>query len=289
MGNSALKRKLKEEEHYEYLQLPESLARSLDFENKSDYKGVKARYNYIKSFFQDHSFEQIVNIGGNCGYYSLSLLDDKLAEKAIVYDIKSDILELGEYMAEAMGLADRCKFAEKMINLDELKTLPDSDVLICQNVIHHAGDYFDEEKVKDMGWGNYINVFLEKLREKYEYAVLAVGFKWNKPKYWDVNKSDRRRIFTDILNSSGWKIISDANVYNLMVSDDTHYNKFKPENAADFDKSDLGYLWDLITFNAIKHASILLGSKTEKVKTSVPALTEMAREIAKSYQIYLLE
>lgn len=289
MGDLKLRERIKEEEHYEYLQLPERLAKRLNFENKSDYKGVEARYEYIKSFFQDNSFEKIINIGGNCGYYSLSLLDDNLAEEAIIYDIKSDILDLGESIAESMGLADRCEFKEKMINLEELETLPDSDILICQNVIHHAGDYFDKNMVKDLGWDNYIEMFLEKLRQKYSYSVLAVGFKWNKPKYWNIEKNKRRQQFAEILHTSGWNIISDVNVYNLMLSDDRHFSRFSSENNRKFDKSELGYLWDLITFNAIKHASILLGSKTEKIKTSVPALAEMAREIAKSYHIYLLK
>ncbi|SDM01887.1 class I SAM-dependent methyltransferase [Halarsenatibacter silvermanii] len=292
MNEAKLREILLQEQQYEYLQLPERLARRLDLENKSDYKGVKARCSFIKSYFEDCDFRDIVNIGGNCGHFSLSLLDEDLAEEAKIYDIKEDMLAMGRKIAAAMELSERAEFEQKMIDLDKLDSLPDADVLICQNVIHHAGDYFDEELVKEMGWGAYIRKFLERLRPKYGAAVLAVGFKWNKPKYWDVEKSRRRAFFRGTLKRSGWNIVSDANVFNLMTySSDPDYRDFTGDSdrPGEPDKSDLGYLWDLITFNAIKHASKFLGPKSEKVKTSIPQLSEVAREISKSYHIYLLE
>ncbi len=289
MNETELKKILTEEQQYEYLQLPERLARKLEIENTSDYKGVKARFEYIKSYFEKNSLQSIVNIGGNCGFFSLSLLDEDLAQEAIIYDIKEDMLDIGGKIADAMNLSDRCRFEKKMINLAELESLPEADVLICQNVIHHAGDYFDEELVKEKGWGDYSQLFLQKLRSKYDRAVLAVGFKWNKPKYWDVEKTERRNIFAGMLDEAGWKIASDANVFALMQSKSPlDYRNFLGQ-VDEFDKSELGYLWDLISFNAIKHASILLGPKSEDIKTSIPALSELAREIAKSYHIYLLE
>ncbi len=291
MSYTELKKIIEEEQYYEYLQLPRSLAEELDFENKYDYKGVQARFEYIRSFFEDNSFADIVNIGGNCGYFSLSLLDENLAEEAIVYDIKADILEIGEKIARAMNISDRCKFEEKMINLEELKTLPPANVLIFQNVLHHAGDYFDQELVKDIGWGEYARQFMAGLRELYDYAVFAVGFKWNKPKYWQVDKDKRRGEFQNILADADWEIISDANVYDLMSSKgECDYKNFIHEDGQEeFTKGELGALWDLITFNAIKHVSILLGPTSEKLKESVPALSEAAAEIAKMYHIYLLK
>ena len=276
--------------HYEYLQLPESLAQKLNWENKSDYKGVISRYRLIRSYFKDYSPDRVINIGGNCGYFSLSLLDEGLIEEAVIYDIKPEILNIGRKMAEAMGLENRIEFIEKSVDLASLDDLPVAEGLIYQNVLHHAGDYFDEEQVKEIGWEAYAQKFLKKLRGKFQYGVLGMGFKWNKPWYWDVDKKERRNIFYELLKEAGWQVVSDVNVYSLIHHEGSFdYRQFEPEEVLLSEKSELANFWDLISFNIIKQICIWLGSKTKKLKNMIPGISGRAKEVARMYHLYLLE
>jgi len=289
--DTELKSLLEKHMYYEYLQLPERLSERLGLQNISDYKGVLPRYRLIRSFIWERPLKKVVNIGGNCGFFSLSLLDEDLIEEAVIYDIKPDILELGRKIARAMGLEDRCSFVEKSIDLAALDELPSTDGVIYQNVLHHAGDYFDKDLVAEIGWEKYAERFLKKLRAKYAYGILGMGFKWNKPKLWDVDKEKRRFIFRNLLEKSGWEIISDANVYSLMIDGgELDYRRFNSQqDTYDFKKSDLASLWDLVSFNIIKRAGIFLGSRQTSMRDISPAVAQMGQEIAKMYHIYLME
>ena len=205
----------------DYIRFPTRLADELGVDQQGeDSFGIEARYQLVRDYLKDHQpLKRLIDIGGNCGYFSLTLLDDGVVEEVIVYDVVPDILNFGTEAAKAMGLQDKCKFLEYSVSLDTLDQIPDADVIICQNLIHHAGTLFDQDLVSHMGWDEYATSFLKALRAKYKVGIFAMAYKKNKPLNWNIPGFKRPERFRDILLATKWNIRQEKNVLDLQNSD----------------------------------------------------------------------
>lgn len=201
----------------DYIRLPESLGHRLDLPEPDDTFGIKSRYNAIKAFLSDYQpVSQAVDLGANCGYFSLSLINDKVLECSTLYEANPDTLKVGSNIAEFMKLGSKCTFIEQKITLDTLDNLPSADLVICLNLLHHAGALFDEQFVSKVGWDHYAELFLSILRKKYSIGVIGMGFKALKPVNWNVSKNERPDAFMKILKKTGWQVLFEDNVQNII-------------------------------------------------------------------------
>lgn len=202
-----------------YISPPVRLAKSLSAEDRGpDTFGTQVRYEKIREFLQAHQpLGRMVDIGGNCGYFALSLLDEGLVKEAVVYDVDSDVLAFGERMAAELGLGGRCRFVNQPISLSTLDELPDGDVIVCQYLIHHAGKVFDETLVKNLGWDEYAQRFLSRLQEKFTLGIIGNAYKASKPAHWKVAQCQRPARFHALLKMAGWKIRFQKCVYEMMT------------------------------------------------------------------------
>jgi len=182
---------------------------------KKDEFGVKPRLDLIKNKLLNLNVKDIVDLGGNSGFFSLELLDGKIITSSSVYDVDEDVLNFGKKIADQMQLESFIKFIKKSVSLNNLNEYPNADAVLCLNLIHHAGVLFDVDLVKKMGWSKYSLEFLKRLRKKYKYAVLGVGFKASKPTNWSVPDPLRPVFLADIIRKSGWEITYDANINDL--------------------------------------------------------------------------
>lgn len=202
-----------------YISPPVRLASQMKAEDLGpDTFGTSIRYEKIREFLKAHQpLGRLVDIGGNCGFFALSLLDEGLIREAIVYDVEPDVLAFGEKMAAELGLGTSCRFVNKPISLDTLDELPSGDVIICQYLIHHAGKMFDRSLVNDLGWELYAQRFLAKLREKFSLGVIGNAYKTGKPAHWDVAQCQRPAKFRALLETTGWRIQFHKCVYEMIT------------------------------------------------------------------------
>jgi len=184
--------------------------------------GIEDRLRLIQDFFsQRGSVGSIADLGGNCGFFSLSLLDAGAANSALVYDLGENFLEAGRRFSTTLGLDKKVSFINQEITLDFVKnSLPRVDLILCLNLIHHAGYYFDNEDVGNEGWAAYALNWLNACGLKSDILVLGVGFKESLPISWikptRLEKFDSRPLaLAQIIEQSEWKIDYESNISDL--------------------------------------------------------------------------
>ena len=201
-----------------YCWLPKRAEQQLGLSTKSfkeDEFGMELRYNLIKNKLLMLGVKDVVDLGGNCGYFSFQMLDENIVRKAWVYDNDIDVLNFGNKVANYLGLQDHISFIEKSLSLNNINELPEVDLVLCLNLIHHAGVSFDVDIVEKMGWSKYATDFLKILRKKYRIAIIGVGFKKFRPIKWSVPRRLKPIYFSKIANQAGWKVVYDANIEDL--------------------------------------------------------------------------
>jgi hypothetical protein len=198
-------------------------------QQKDDVHGIGARLNAIQTVLAGRKLGAITDLGGNAGYFCLSLLDSGMATSATVYDVLSETLAAGRTMARALGIAEKIKYVERKIDLSFVHEMPEVDTIICLNLLHHSGRLFDVELVRDKGWGQYAGEWLTAIRGKSRLAVIGLAFDNESPPNWDEPAASRAQRFAGIAEKSGWSILYYANVKELeRVGVEAAKGRFRP-------------------------------------------------------------
>lgn len=201
-----------------YTRIPESLKalrpELVRFE-KPDVFGVEDRLTAIVANWPVIAGGRAIDIGGNSGFFSLSLIDRGLISHSTVYDTDIRVLEAGEQMASMMGLSRKISFVEQAVSLSWLQQVDPVDIVIDLNLIHHAGTLFDIQEVQDLGFGEYSRAWLSQTRRISKFCVFGVGFKGTKPANWDQKLTERPKAMIEIATSVGWNLIYEANVQDI--------------------------------------------------------------------------
>lgn len=184
---------------------------------RKDVFGIGERWKAIKMVVGERKLGDVQDLGGHSGFFSISAVDEGMADSARVYDINTEALEIGRLLALELGISDKVEYIRQPIDLGFIKQLAASDTIFCLNLIHHAGSNFDQAKVESVGWGSYAEEWLHELRNKFKFAVIGVGFKKAKPVLWDVPIHERPMAFSAIVRAAGWRILYDANVQDQHV------------------------------------------------------------------------
>ena len=222
----------------EYTRLPDALKLKMpeisEIE-KPDVFGLEDRLialRHVWPSFANATSGGAIDLGGNSGFFSLSLVAEGLLTESTVYDANPAALEAGRQMAEMMGLSDKVRFVEQQISLEWLRSLEPVDNVICLNLIHHAGALFDIEEVNERGWQSYANDWLIELRRISKRCIFGVGFKGSKPVNWDVNKQERPRVMLQMAKAQGWNPLYDANVQDIADFGADQANGLRSSGAA---------------------------------------------------------
>lgn len=182
---------------------------------KKDEFGVWDRLDAIRQILRNRKLGKLADLGGNSGFFSLSLIDIGLAERSVIYDLEPGAVTAGRRMSESMGLSDRTEYREQALGLEFVNKMDEVDTVLCLNLIHHAGAVFDMEPVQRIGWDAYALQWLTGLRRRSRLAIFGIGFKGGKPPYWDTPHADRPRRFCQLGKNAGWTIIYEANVGDI--------------------------------------------------------------------------
>lgn len=196
-----------------YAQLPPRLAAVKDADK--DKYGSRDRLDVILTALHGRDLGTVADIGGNAGYFSLSLVDANAARSSVIYEVSAPAIATGRNLAERMGLTDRVRFVECAVDLDFICSLPACDTIICLNLLHHAGNRFDIELVARIGWERYATEWLTAMRKKSPCAIFGIGFESRKPKHWSADPATRPAALARIVQAAGWSITYDANVSDI--------------------------------------------------------------------------
>jgi len=97
---------------------------------------------------------------------------------------------------------------------DNIEELPQADVLINLNVIHHAGRVFDCDVVTRLGgWAAYAQSYLEKLSHKGRYLFFQTGNTWPAARLFQ--NTEAPEFLSGILGRSGWRVI-DVGIFDKL-------------------------------------------------------------------------
>jgi len=198
-------------EHYNYQDL-ESLVQVLSGESHLvGYKQEQVpidqeRYQWLKTRIVSlPGVRSVLEIGGNLGYICLRLVQE-LGLRATCLEPIEDYVRISTLLSEGFGLdhlyQSRCAF----VLWDNIAELPEADVLINLNVIHHAGRVFDCEVVARLGgWAAYAQSYLEKLASKGRYLFFQTGNTWPSARLFE--NTEAPEFLAGILARSGWRVI----------------------------------------------------------------------------------
>lgn len=197
--------------HSSYQQLPSDVrnnySKVLSEVNWSPSRLDIPRLNWIVDVMKSIKVGTITDIGANSGFFSVELRN--------AFDASCISYEPHLPHAKAIGLIKEIcaindfQLAVKNagVSLNDVRELNNSDLLVFLNVLHHAGDDFDSDKVKTIkDWKTYSSKYLEQLTGKFKYMFFQLGNAWMGS---GVKLFDDRTCFSETINlleNSGWKV-----------------------------------------------------------------------------------
>lgn len=198
-----------------YTRLPPRLAEMFPNQQPHDKYASDERLNAILSVLKGRDLGHVVDLGGNSGFFCLSLVDAGIAKSADIYDLSGPAIAAGREMARIMELDGKISLHEQAVDLQFLNSLGRTDTMVCLNLLHHAGASFDKQAVEVMGWDVYALEWLAAMRSKSRIGIFGVSFEPRKPVNWDEPHSGRPAALGRIAEGAGWSTFYDANVEDL--------------------------------------------------------------------------
>jgi len=162
----------------QYQVVPDFIQKKIDG-NEVNYESIQLawdepRYNWIKSVLPE-SIVSEVELGASLGYFSLRLAHD-FGCTATGFEPVEVYAEAANLFAEIGELGDQVRFIGHGVTLDTIEDMPDADLLVTLNVLHHAGNVFDAQKVAEVGnWRSYAVEYLSRMAAKYPHMIFQTG------------------------------------------------------------------------------------------------------------------
>jgi hypothetical protein len=203
----------------QYQAIPDFIRSALPSVGKAAYEKQQLdldgpRYDFLVEQTKLHNL-RVTEIGSNLGYFGLRLAHDFNCQYLGFEPLQAYCRAAG-VMAEAVGLASRCRFTPMPVGLADIPALPDSDLIVELNVLHHGGAIFDRDAVDRYGsWMNYAVARLGALRKKASALLFQTG-----------NVADNRSLFPteqavsfvfNLLSTAGWTPLRFGTVEDLVL------------------------------------------------------------------------
>ena len=117
----------------------------------------------------------VVEAGANLGYFALSLAAEyggpvRALEPVAVFS------EACALIARLCGLKDQVTCINEGLALDDIEGLPETDLIVLLNVLHHAGTVFDADRIAALGgWEAYAREYLARLGRRAVWLFFQIG------------------------------------------------------------------------------------------------------------------
>jgi hypothetical protein len=116
-----------------------------------------------------------VELGSSLGYFSLRLAHER-GFAVHGFEPVAEYAEACNLFACLAGMSEVARFHGRGVGIEDIEALPAADCLISLNVLHHAGNVFDREAVRDRGgWSAYAHEFLSRAAERFRHLVFQTG------------------------------------------------------------------------------------------------------------------
>ncbi|MFL2755934.1 MAG: hypothetical protein ACJ0BE_01575 [Dehalococcoidia bacterium] len=137
-----------------------------------------SRYSWIISNVDTNNLN-VIDIGANLGYFSIRLASEANAN-VHAYEALKEYAKSIELFSRVCDLEDKLKVTQQSINLNEILDFKNIDLTLHLNVLHHAGVFFDSERVKTTAdWYDYAVDHLRLMSNISEKIVIQIGNMWN--------------------------------------------------------------------------------------------------------------
>jgi len=190
-----------------YQDLPSAVRRICpDLEYKKNQLSLDLpRWEFLRNQMRLESV-RAVEIGSNLGYFCLQIAQQKKCE-AFGYEPSGEFSEAASLMAKILNVSNRCVFFKKKIGLRNIHSLPQADLYIELNVLHHAGAIYDVEQADNRGnWRQYAVERLKRIRARSERLLFQTGNSRGKKTLFSPASSIVR--IRRILEEAGWTPIA---------------------------------------------------------------------------------
>jgi hypothetical protein len=172
------------------------------------------RYEWLRARIASHAgARSVLEIGGNLGYLCLRLVQE-LGLRATCLEPIEDYVRISNLLAKGFGLEHLYQSRRAFVLWDNIDELPQADVVINLNVIHHAGRVFDCDVVARLGgWTAYAQSYLEKLAHRGRYLFFQTGNTWPSKRLFE--NTEAPEFLAGILGRSGWRVI-DVGIFDRL-------------------------------------------------------------------------
>jgi hypothetical protein len=174
----------------------------------------QVRYEWLRTRIASRAgVSSILEVGGNLGYLCLRLVQE-LGLRATCVEPIEDYVRISNLLAKGFGLEHLYQSRRAFVLWENIDALPQADVLINLNVIHHAGRVFDSDVVARLGgWAAYAQSYLQKLAHKGRYLFFQTGNTWPAQRLFE--NTEAPEFLAGILGHSGWRVI-DVGIFDRL-------------------------------------------------------------------------
>ena len=157
--------------------MPAFVARALGYQEEihSLWRSDAPRLDFITAHLDPSPGARLADIGANTGYFTLNLAERYPDCRAVAYEMNPRHAEFIRLTATAFAL-NNAEVQTQSCNLVGLDALPDYDVVLLLNVLHHAGFDFDPQVADhNAAFAAHAVAYLSKLRRRARRLVFQIG------------------------------------------------------------------------------------------------------------------
>ncbi len=163
----------------------------------------RPRYDWLTGSL-DLDRWKVADLGANMGYFSLRLASERQADVLAVEPIPA-YAQLICLLTSVCSLEASLRCEQASIGLDQIAELPERDLMLLLNVIHHAGVKYDSERVAGLdGWRDYARTYLERLAGRTRWLLLQFANVWNGQVLFD--SAETVPFTAQLLADAGWRV-----------------------------------------------------------------------------------
>lgn len=198
--------------HSAYQTVPDFVAEAIDYQVQIDegWRGDRVRLRWFERVLAGRHGGRWADFGANTGFFCLSLAKADPSREVLAIEGNPNHAKFIRTIAEGFNLRN-LEVLSRAVEIEDLELLPEVDVMLHLNVLHHAGSDFDSGKLKTpKDFLHYARNYLELLRGRVGTLVFQMGTNlWGDKTKPIINYADdtgKLLMFAALLRDAGWQV-----------------------------------------------------------------------------------